>query len=95
MTPEQESDLFTALGRIENKLDNCVTTLASHTVQDSVNFAKIDADLEDLKLERAHRKGVEEEAAKHATLAGGKAGAAVSLVITGVVTALMTYFGAK
>lgn len=110
MSPEQEFVLFESLGRIENKIDNCVNTLSTHTVQDGVNFQKLEAQIDDvrdrqikdvenkitaLNLVAAEKKGADEALAKVASSSGGKAGAAVSLVVTGVVTALMAYFGAK
>ena len=107
MTPEQEADLFTALGRIENKIDNCVETLTTHTLQDADNFTKLETQIEDIRTRQirevenkiealnilaAQKKGADEEAAKHASSAGGKMGGVVSLVVSAVVAGLNAYF---
>lgn len=93
MTPEQESELFTTLGRLEAKMDGFTTTLAAHTENDSVNFQKMESDLEILKLGKAKAEGVAEEAAKHASSMGASWGAATGGFISIVVAAASAYFG--
>lgn len=93
MTAEQESDLFKTLGRIEAKLDSFDSTLLAHTENDTVNFNKMEADLEILKQAKAHAAGVAEEAAKHASTAGGKMGAFVGGIISVIVTSIAAYLG--
>lgn len=93
MTPEQEMDLFQSLGRIEAKMENFNHALLDHTDNDTVNFTKIEADLEALKLSKAKAEGVAEEAAKHAASAGGKMGAFFGGGISILVSALGAYFG--
>lgn len=93
MTPEQEVELFKTLGRLEAKMDGFNTTLAAHTVNDSVNFEKIDTDLEILKLTKARAEGVAEEAAKHASTTGRNWGALSGGAISIAVAAISAYFG--
>lgn len=93
MTPEQESDLFKTLGRLEAKIDNFNATLAAHTDNDSVNFASMESDLQIIKLARAKEEGVSEELARHASSAGGKMGGFVATVVSLIVAGVTTYFG--
>ena len=93
MTPDQELDLFQSLGRIEAKMENFNNALLDHTAQDAVNFQKIENDLEALKLSKAKAEGIAEEAAKHASSAGGKMGGFVATVISVVVAGVSAYFG--
>jgi hypothetical protein len=92
MNPEQEQELFTTLGRMEAKMDGFNSTLLVHTANDTVNFDKMEADLEILKLTKAKSEGVAEEAAKHAASAGGRWGAAFGGGISLVAAALSAYF---
>jgi len=93
MNPEQEADLFLALGRIEAKMENFNSNLVDHTENDSVNFSKMESDLEILKLSKAKSEGVAEEAAKHAASAGGKMGALFGGGLSILVAAFSAYFG--
>lgn len=93
MTPEQEMDLFQSLGRIEAKMENFNHALLDHTAQDAVNFQKIEEDLDVLKLDKAKASGIAEEAAKHASSAGGKMGGFVATIVSIVVAGVSAYFG--
>lgn len=93
MNPEQEADLFQSLGRIEAKLENFNQALIDHTASDAVNFTKIEADLEVIKLSKAKADGIAEEAAKHAASAGGKMGGFVATIVSVVVAGVSAYFG--
>ena len=93
MTPEQESELFTTLGRMEAKMDGFNATLTAHTLNDSVNFEKMEADLEILKLTKAKAEGIAEEAAKHASATGRNWGALSGGIISIAVAAISAYFG--
>lgn len=93
MSPEQEAELFTTLGRLEAKMDGFNATLSAHTENDTVNFDKMEADLEILKLGKAKAEGIAEEAAKHASSMGASWGAATGGFISIVVAALSAYFG--
>jgi hypothetical protein len=110
MTPEQEQVLFTALGRIEQKLDNCVSTLSSHTVQDSENFLKLEEQMNDIRdrqirevenkieainLLAAEKKGADEALAKAAASSGGKMGGFVATVVSIVIAGFSAYFNAR
>ena len=108
MDAQQEHELFTALGRIEQKIDSCVNALAVHTVQDSDNFQKLEAQIDDIRdrqireveskitalnLVAAEKKGADEALSKVASSSGGKAGAILGTIVSAVVAGLVSYFG--
>ena len=108
MTPEQESELFTALGRIEQKINSCVETLVTHTEQDSHNFLKLEAQIDDvrnrqirevegkiaaLNLVAAKKEGEDVAMERIAGQSGGKWGAALGTVVSIVIGAAAAYFG--
>ena len=108
MTPEQESELFTTLGRLEQKMDGLADTLLTHTEQDAANFLKMEAQLDDvrnrqirevegkiaaLNLVAAEKKGADEAMAKVASTSGGTWGAFTGGFISIVVAAAAAYFG--
>jgi len=95
MSPEQEADLFTTLGRMEAKMDSHNAALLAHTENDTINFDKMEADLDILKLTKAKAEGVAEEAAKHAASAGGRRGAVFGAGISLIVAALSAYFAPR
>jgi len=108
MSPEQEQVLFTALGRIEEKIDNCVTALSVHTVQDADNFLKLENQMNDIRdrqikeveskiealnLIAAKKEGEDAAMARIASTSGGKMGGFVATVISIIVAGASAYFG--
>ena len=107
MTSDQEQVLFTTLGRIEEKLDNCVETLSSHTLQDSDNFLRLEQQMNDIRnrqireiegrinalhLLAAKKEGEDIAIAKLASTSGGKMGGIVASVISVIISAVVAYF---
>jgi len=102
MTPEKEIQLcedvakiMTKLEGIDSKMDGFNTLLDTHTANDSLNFQKMEGDLKTLLLDKAKASGAAEEAAKHASSAGGKMGGFVATVISLIIGGLSAYFGTK
>ena len=93
MTPEQEAELFTTLGRMEAKMDSFNATLTAHTLNDSANFEKMETDLNTLLLNKAKAEGVAEEAAKHASSVGATWGGFTGGFVSIVIAAVAAYFG--
>ena len=95
MSPEQEAELFTTLGRMEVKLDGFNTTLTAHTTSDNENFASVDSDLQLIKLARAKEAGIAEELARQASSSGGKWGAVMGTGVSIVIAAVSAYFSPR
>ena len=108
MNPEQESELFTTLGRLEQKMDGLAATLLVHTEQDATNFLKLESQIDDvrnrqirdvegkiaaLNLVAAEKKGADEAMAKVASSSGATWGAFTGGFISFVVAAAAAYFG--
>ena len=110
MSPEQEQILFTTLGRIEQKITNCVETLSAHTLQDADNFSKLEEQMNDIRdrqireveskidalnLVAAEKKGADDALARVAASSGGKMGGFVATVISIVIAGVSAYFTSK
>lgn len=99
MNPEQESDLFTALGRIEQKLDSNQAIFEQHTANDLLDFAKlgtllsdVDAKIIVLNLTAARKEGEAIAEAAVASRSGAKMGALVGGAFSIVIAAISAWF---
>lgn len=102
MTPEKEIELcenvariVAQVGALSDKMDGFNTLLDDHTDNDSVNFNKIDNDLQLIKLDRAKEAGISEEAARHSRNLGSTWGAVSGGVVSIVAAVISAYFGPK
>ena len=102
MTPEKEIELCENVARIvarveslSDKMDGFNTLLDAHTENDSVNFDKIENDLQTIKLSKAKEEGVAEEASRHSRSVGSVWGAISGGVVSIIAATITAYFGAK
>ena len=98
MTPEKEIELcenvatiIAKLGALSEKMDNFNSILDAHTDNDTVNFLKIETDLQVIKLDKAKEEGIAEEAARHSRAVGSTWGA-VSGGVVSIIAAIITAF---
>lgn len=70
------ADIQRSLGRIEQKVDGVSEWMEKHTVEDRAMFGVLQADVQEIKITRAERKGAVKVLAKLVGLvtSGGAAG---------------------